>query len=87
MASPADDYVREFTEDVPRYKVLSVGKVMRAPDSVKLNGGPTVHVDAKLDSLIEVASSTEGVLPVVDDQGELVGEISQSMILKAMSTK
>ena len=87
VASPADDYVREFTEDVPRYKVLSVGKVMRAPDSVKLNGGPTVHVDAKLDSLIEVASSTEGVLPVVDDQGELVGEISQSMILKAMSTK
>ncbi|MEM7292859.1 MAG: glycine betaine/L-proline ABC transporter ATP-binding protein [Pseudomonadota bacterium] len=29
VAEPADDYVRDFTEDVPRYKVLSAGKVMR----------------------------------------------------------
>ena len=29
VASPVDDYVRDFTEDVPRYKVLSAGRVMR----------------------------------------------------------
>ena len=29
VANPVDQYVRDFTEDVPRYKVLSAGKVMR----------------------------------------------------------
>ena len=29
VANPVDKYVRDFTEDVPRYKVLSAGKVMR----------------------------------------------------------
>ena len=28
VASPVDDYVRDFTEDVPRYKVLTAGRVM-----------------------------------------------------------
>ncbi len=87
VASPADDYVREFTEDVPRYKVLSAGKIMRKPDNVTLNGGSTVNIDAKIDSFIDLASNTPGPLPVVDSQGNLVGEISQSMILKAMNTK
>ena len=34
ISAPADDYVREFTEEVPRYKVLSAGTVMTAPDCV-----------------------------------------------------
>ena len=88
VASPADDYVREFTEDVPRYKVLSVAKVMREPQTVSLNGDfPVVNASDKLDALIEVASSTEGALAVINAEGELVGEISQSMILRAMQTK
>ena len=88
VASPADDYVREFTEDVPRYKVLSVGKVMQAVSTVSLNGdNPVVSESAKLDSLIEVASESEKALAVVNSDGQLVGEITQSMFLKAMSTK
>ena len=40
VAAPVDDYVREFTEDVPRYKVLSVGKVMRpASKGLSAEGG------------------------------------------------
>ena len=35
VASPVDDYVRDFTEDVPRYKVLTAGRVMQpAPVTV-----------------------------------------------------
>lgn len=29
VSSPVDDYVRDFTEDVPRYKVLTAGRVMQ----------------------------------------------------------
>ena len=88
VASPADDYVREFTEDVPRYKVLSAGAVMAPPDTVNLNGDfPVVNETAKLDSLIDIASESEGALAVVNSDNQLVGQINQSIILKAMRTR
>lgn len=88
VASPADDYVRDFTEDVPRYRVLSAGKVMKPPESVLINGtSPKVLESAKLESLIALAARTEGALAVVNEQDEIVGEVDQAMILRAMDTK
>ena len=87
VANPADDYVREFTEDVPRYKVLSVGKIMREPSPAVNSDGACCKVSAKLDSLIDLAVATEGPLGVLDDQGKIVGEIDQAMILKAMDSR
>ena len=87
VANPADDYVRDFTEDVPRYKVLSVGKIMRDPSSSVSADGACCNMGAKLDSLIDLAIETQGPLGVVDDRGQLVGEIDQSMILKAMDSR
>ena len=87
VANPVDDYVREFTEDVPRYKVLSVGKIMRAPSAAVHADGTCCQVGAKLDSLIDLAIETAGPLGVLDDGGRLVGEIDQAMILKAMDSR
>ena len=73
---------------MPRYKVLSVGKIMGKVSTVSLGGcTPAVNVNSKLDSLIELASESESALAVVDDAGQLVGELNQSMILKAMNSK
>ncbi len=87
VANPVDDYVREFTEDVPRYKVLSVGKIMRDPSSSVTTDGVCCSMGAKLDSLIDLAIQTQGPLGVVDERGQLVGEIDQAMILKAMDSR
>lgn len=88
VANPADDYVREFTEDVPRYKVLSVGKVMReVSDATKTNGVHRCSVNDKLDSLIDIACESSIPLTVVDDDNQVVGEIDQTMILKAMNSR
>jgi glycine betaine/proline transport system ATP-binding protein len=88
VANPVDDYVREFTEDVPRYKVLSVGKIMReASDTIKSNGAVRVDEHAKLDSLIDTVIAADGPLAVVDKNDNIVGEIDQSMILKAMDSR
>jgi glycine betaine/proline transport system ATP-binding protein len=88
VANPVDDYVREFTEDVPRYKVLSVGKIMRAASDVtRSNGAQRVSEDAKLDSLIDIAIAANAPLAVVDKDNQIVGEIDQSMILKAMDSR
>jgi len=88
VANPVDDYVREFTEDVPRYKVLSVGKIMRpASEEIKANGADRVRDSAKLDSLIDIVIQSKGPLAVVNDEDVVVGEIDQAMILKAMDSR
>ena len=85
VANPVDDYVRDFTEDVPRYKVLSVGKVMR-PASKGLDAADGVTASAKIDSIIERVADTDGALAVLDDAGAVVGEIDRSIIMKAMNS-
>ena len=88
VADPADDYVREFTEDVPRYKVLSAGKVMRtASQNVAGEGSEAILTTAKLDSLIERVASSDVPLAVVDPAGRLVGEIDREIIMRAMNSK
>jgi glycine betaine/proline transport system ATP-binding protein len=88
VANPVDDYVRDFTEDVPRYKVLSVGKIMRAASDATLASGiQKVSENAKLDTLIDIAIAANGPLAVVDSDNQIVGEIDQSLILKAMDTR
>ena len=88
VTDPVDSYVREFTEDVPRYKVLSVGKIMRdASDAVLMNDTERVNAYAKLDSLIDIVTQCDGPLAVVDGDNQIIGEIDQTMILKAMDSR
>lgn len=90
VANPVDQYVRDFTEDVPRYKVLSAGKVMReAGDRAQalFGEGVVVQADAKLDDLIDMAADRDDPLPVVDNANQLIGEIDRSIIMRAMSAR
>jgi len=85
VANPADKYVADFTEDVPRYKVLSAGKVMRPVNGQFIDGnGPTVPVNAKIESLIDLVADTDQPLPVVDSNGTVQGTIDRSIVMKSM---
>jgi len=85
VAAPVDDYVREFTEDVPRYKVLSVGKVMR-PASKDLSAEGGVRSGAKIESAINQVADTDSPVAVVDEAGGIVGEIDREIIMRAMTS-
>ena len=88
VANPANQYVRDFTEDVPRYKVLSAGKVMRVVDARPPDAGiEPVLTSAKIDSLIGRVADTDEILPVVDASGRQVGEIDRSIVMHAMMSK
>ncbi len=85
VANPVDQYVAEFAEDVPRYKVLSAGKVMRpASRAVLQPHEPTVSTAAKIDDLIELVADSDHPVAVVDDNGVVCGEIDRSIIMKSM---
>lgn len=88
VTNPADDYVREFTEDVPRYKVVSVGRVMQeVSDLARIESAQRIHHKEKIDSLIDAVTDSDGPLAVIDDENCIVGEVTQTMILRAMSSQ
>ena len=90
VANPVNKYVADFCEDVPRYKVLSAGKVMRpaGPEAMQSHAqGAGIRAKSKLDDLIEELADTEHPMPVIDDAGALLGEIDRSVVMRAMSSR
>ncbi len=85
VANPADKYVADFTEDVPRYKVLSAGKVMRPLNGQHIDpDGPSVSQTAKIDSLIDLVADTDQPVAVLDQHGSVCGTIDRSVVMKSM---
>jgi glycine betaine/proline transport system ATP-binding protein len=85
VANPVNKYVSDFTEDVPRYKVLSAGKIMR-PASAKAKGDP-VRIGTKIEKLIDRVAESDTPVPVADAEGQIVGEIDRTMIIRAMQSR
>lgn len=85
---PADAYVAEFTQDVPKAKVLTARTIMR-PLNGQTNGAQMgnspISSTAKLDEMIPILAATDQVLPVVDEQDQLVGCVDRQAIMWALS--
>ena len=69
VANPVDQYVKDFCEDVPKYKVLSAGKVMRkecSDESKNLFLDKTKCIDenAKIESLIDQICEDDTAYPI-----------------------
>ena len=58
-----------------------------ASDAVLMNDTERVNAHAKLDSLIDIVTQCDGPLAVVDGDNQIIGEIDQTMILKAMDSR
>ena len=93
VANPIDQYVKDFTEDVPKYKVLSAGKICRKQvcDETKKTfeeGKDCIPNNSKIDGLMDMCCDSDKTFPVVDNiTGELVGEIDRTIIMQSMTSK
>ncbi|MDX1430699.1 MAG: betaine/proline/choline family ABC transporter ATP-binding protein, partial [Rhodothermales bacterium] len=88
VAHPANDYVRDFTEDVPRYKVLTAQTVMKSGDgSVCGESLRRVPANTKLDELIPLTATSDDPLAVIDDDGTLLGTVDRTAVMLALSVK
>jgi glycine betaine/proline transport system ATP-binding protein len=81
---PVNDYVAEFTKDVPRHKVLTARAVMQ-PVRAGLTNNHAIAVTIKLDELIPLLAASDVALPVVDEEDNLVGCIDRTSIMLALS--
>jgi glycine betaine/proline transport system ATP-binding protein len=92
VANPIDQYVKDFTEDVPKYKVLSAGKCARTEcceetKAMFAKGSDCIASDTKIDNLINQIADSDKTYPVIDaNSGELIGEIDRSIVLKSMTS-
>ncbi len=85
VMNPANDYVAEFTQDVPRVKVLTVGDIF---DPV-INGLDRSFSVPKAMTLEEVmprfAGNEKGIV-VVDENDEVCGRITPIDVVNALAT-
>ena len=83
VLNPATEYVKKFTEDVPREKVLKVNSIMDAP--VQNASSSTVSSEALLESVAEQILNTQEILSVKDPKtSQIVGSINQSKVIKIL---
>jgi glycine betaine/proline transport system ATP-binding protein len=83
VAAPADDYVKDFTSDVPRSHVLTLKWVMREPRPDDSSEGPVMGPDTIVRNAAHAALASEHPLRVVDN-GELVGIVDDDAILRVV---
>ena len=82
VGAPADDYVRDFTSDVPKSHVLTLKWVMREPDGLALDG-PILRSDQIVRDAARVVLDHHGPCRVMDGD-TLVGVVDDEDILRVV---
>jgi glycine betaine/proline transport system ATP-binding protein len=82
VAHPADDYVADFTRDVPRTHVLTVRAIMRRGDGAAEYAGD-VAASTIVQDLLPLVAEERRPFRVVDD-GAQIGVVDRSAVLAAM---
>jgi glycine betaine/proline transport system ATP-binding protein len=83
VGAPADDYVRDFTAEVPRSHVLTLKWVMRPPRPDDSTEGPVMTSDTVVRHAARAALASAHPVRVVDD-GVLVGIVDDDAILRVV---
>jgi glycine betaine/proline transport system ATP-binding protein len=84
VGAPADDYVADFVQDVPKSYVLTLGWIMRHVREDDTLDGPEFPSTAVIRSAVHAAAGTDHPIKIVDD-GKLVGMVDRGLILAAIA--
>ena len=90
VVSPADNYVADFVKGISRLKVVQAKSIMQPVESFETRNGKlpndleAVAESDLLSKLIETSATNDKPIIVHDSQNQIVGVISQSVLLKAV---
>jgi len=85
VSNPATPYVREFVNDVPRAKVLSVRSVTVAGSAP--NGARTVRDDARIETIIPMLLERDEPISVIDNTGTAIGIVNRSNVASMLQAE
>ena len=83
VLNPATEYVRKFTEEVPREKVLLIEDVMDLSDGKNL-GELKVLKDEIIENVAEKILTQEKTVGVIDHNNNIVGSIDPTKIINTV---
>ncbi|MDH5354160.1 MAG: betaine/proline/choline family ABC transporter ATP-binding protein [Gammaproteobacteria bacterium] len=81
VLNPATEYVEEFTQHIPRAKVLTVRSVMAVE---RIEEGERIDADARIESIAKKVVDSGRSLPVVDKNNEVIGSIDREAIINVL---
>jgi len=84
VLSPATEYVKKFTQEVPREKVLKIEAVMDPVSDNENLSDLKVSQDAVIETVAEKILSQDKSVAVIDDNKKIVGVIKPSKIIKTV---
>ena len=83
VLNPATDYVKKFTQDVPREKVLKIESIMDKVDS-NASGEVAIRNDDIIETVAEKILNSKDVINVVNNKNDVVGSINRSKVIKVL---
>jgi glycine betaine/proline transport system ATP-binding protein len=83
VLNPADSYVADFTQEVPRERIISARDILE-PAGENLNADEGVSEGETLDVLLQLFCSRRELLPVADDAGAVIGQVTLDRALAAL---
>ena len=84
VGSPADEYVENFTRDIPRSHVLTLRWIMRDPAAADATDGPKLDVATTMRKALPVLAESEKPVCCMED-GKMVGIVDRDAALRAIA--
>ena len=83
VANPADDYVADFTKDVPRAHVLTARSIMQPVGGDGHGDGPTVAPETVVQDLLPLVADSDQVVRVMDGD-DVVGLVDRRAVMASL---
>ena len=84
VLNPKTEYVRKFTEEVPREKVLKIEAIMDTVIENHSENSINVSKDAIIETVAEKILSQERPANVLDSNNKIVGSVKPSKIIQTV---
>ncbi len=84
VGSPADEYVENFTRDIPRSHVLTLRWIMREPGPADPVDGPRLDVTTTMRKAVPVLAASEKPVCCIEDE-RIVGIVDREAVLLAIA--
>lgn len=89
LITPANEYVRDFTKDVPRYKVLTARSAMSIESGAEEDLPSTcltAHIDTTVEELIPLCMGSELPVAISDAEGKIIGRVDRQSLMAVLGT-
>ena len=82
VTNPANDYVKAFTKNAPRDKIISLGTIAR--QTKQKSAGKPIAADTKLGEAASQVLNSDAPVSVIDANGKSIGSVTRDAMIAAL---